>query len=154
MTDAAAFQATVHGFRTVPTRKVVQITIEAPIEQHSTIAAIAEHGAWVAVARLQQPPASTEQAAPEQKPIKERTPWPDMPFTKQAGMRCKEGAFQKWVVEEKGFNQVKDDPELNAACYVREFCGVNTRGALTPKNEVASAYWRSLESEYSVWLRM
>src|SRR5262245_32356308 len=52
MTDAAAFRATIHGLRTVPSRKVVQVVVEAPIEHLTLIAKVAEHGAWVGVARL------------------------------------------------------------------------------------------------------
>lgn len=151
----AAFQATVHGFRTVPSRKVVQITIEAPIEQHSTIAAIAEHGAWVAIARMQEPEKSPTHQALEASVAKEkvRTPWPDLPFTKQAVLRCKQVAFQIWAAEKMGLRADKASEE-NAAQYVRQRCGVNSRGDLIVSNAAACAEWRSTDSEFDVWSRM
>jgi hypothetical protein len=55
--SAAAFRATIHGLKTVPTRKVCQLTVEFPIEQLAQVAQIADHGAWVAIARLNEVPA-------------------------------------------------------------------------------------------------
>lgn len=145
MTDApAAFQATVHGFRTVPSRKVVQITIEAPIEQHATIAKIAEHGAWVGVARLQ----SSQPATPTETE-RERRSWAELTATVQAGIRCQEPVFQAYVREHRKFDE-EEDSELNAARFVRRQCNVNTRSALAT-NEQAAKVWRSIDADYQGW---
>lgn len=85
MTDPAAFQATIHGLRTVPSRGVVQVVVEAKIEELPSIARIAEHGAWVAVARLQEPKGGADEVANE--PIPAHSPAP--PAT--AGQACGRG---------------------------------------------------------------
>lgn len=55
MNPPAAFRATVHSLRQVPSRKICQLVLELPIEETASVAAIAEHGAWVGIARLQNP---------------------------------------------------------------------------------------------------
>src|SRR6185312_3773933 len=101
---AAVFQGTIHSFKTIPSRSVVSITVECPIEQLADIARIAEHGAWVAVARLQNGkevqviPAPQAMASPDTgKPKRE---WRDLQPAAQAGIRCEDPIFQAFLKEE------------------------------------------------------
>lgn len=92
MTDLAAFKGTVGALRTIGGRKVIAVTIEVPIEHQQTVAKIAEHGAWVAVARL----ADGEAPAPVER---SKRSWADLSVGEQAGIRCNEKAFWKYLFE-------------------------------------------------------
>jgi hypothetical protein len=166
MTDAAAFQATVHGFRTVPTRGVVSITIEAPIEQHARIAEIAEHGAWVAVARLEQPKggdANTER--PKLSPrLDNAQPSPSRDSNSTAAgaklkvytlpqrvaMVCNEPAFWRFLQEINGWGGHDLVTEQKAIELVREYCGVSSRSQILPGTEAAKR-WDELHARYLLW---
>lgn len=137
MNAPAAFEATVHGFRTVPTRKVVQVTIEAPIERHAEIAKIAEHGAWVAVARLQR----------AQKHDNDNKRWGDLSEPQQAGIMCTDPIFWKFIQEEKGVSVMS---ESEAAQFVRRYCGVNSRSQLGDTHPARDS-WRILSNEFRAW---
>ena len=139
MNRAAAFQATIHGFRTVPSRGVVSITIECPIEHHAEIAKIAVHGAWVAVARLQMP---------EEKPPDEKRNWRELPPSQQAGIHCNEPTFAAFLKENHpdDWHEAGADP---AEC-VRLICGVESRSELAT-NHKARVIWTQLDNEYGAW---
>lgn len=136
----AAFQATVHGFRTVPSRGVISITIECPIEHHAEIARIAEHGAWVAVARILNPEEKIE-------PVQTKKDWRDLQPTQQACMRCEEAAFTHFLRElwPDDWHETQD----TADC-VRLICGVASRSELST-NHKARVIWNQLDSQYSAW---
>jgi len=135
----AAFQATVHGFRTVPSRGVISITIECPIEHHAEIARIAEHGAWVAVARLQEP---------GEKPAKDKKDWRDLGPAQQAGIRCDEPTFAAFLKEQRSddWHEAGNDP---AAC-VRLICGVSSR-AYIEKDQRSRVIWKQLDDQFQAW---
>jgi hypothetical protein len=146
MSAPAAFQATIHSFRTVPSRGVVSITIEAPIEQHATIAAIAEHGAWVGVARIQNP--AGEQQEPKRK---------EYSLPQRVAMVCNEPAFWRFLVEHYiailGFNITAAEKEIAtdaAADAVRVICHVKSRSEILPGTEAAKR-WDKLHAEYLLW---
>jgi len=136
---SAAFQATVHGFRTVPSRGVISITIECPIEHHAEIARIAEHGAWVAVARLQEP---------GEKPAKDKRDWRELSPAQQAGIRCDEPSFAAFLKEQRpdDWHEATDDP---AAC-VRLICGVTSR-AYIEKDQRSRVIWKQLDDQFQAW---
>lgn len=155
---AAAFQATIHGLRTVPSRKVCQIVVEAPIEQLAHIARIAEHGAWVAVARLTEVPApssSRVSSSGEREPVSdpglsterghhEKRRFDDMSPAQQAGMLCNDVGFRKYIEEKVTTPCTTVD---QAAQIVRDWCGVKSRSALTSENRV----WSAFVEEYRLW---
>lgn len=166
MTKPAAFQATVHGFRTVPSRGVVSLTIEAPIEQHAEIARIAEHGAWVAVARIQQPkessspvavasqnnaegsPSSDAANAGDERPSAGKKSWRDLPPSQQAAIRCNEPIFIAFLKEHHAdVLMLADD---NAAQAVRDLCCVPSRSELNT-NHQARILWTQLENQFQAW---
>ena len=159
MTKAAAFQATVHGFRTVPSRGVVSITIEAPIEHHAEIARIAEHGTWVAVARLKEPKEvmpdtelkSTFETIPAQddqeRPARGKREWRDMPPSQQAAIRCGEPVFWAFLREKYTYKPASAD---DAAEAVRDLCVVPSRKDLN-SNHQARAIWFAVDSAFQAW---
>jgi hypothetical protein len=143
MTDrSAAFQGTIHSFKTIPSRSVVSITVEVDIGQLADVARIAEHGAWVAVARLQ---ATKEETKALPAPKRD---WHEMQPQQQAGIRCGEATFIAFLKETR-----PDDwhESQDAAECVRLICGVSSRVELGI-NRSAKAIWERLDKEYDAWL--
>lgn len=139
MTELAAFKGTVGALRTIGGRKVIAVTIEVPIEHQQTVAKIAEHGAWVAVARL----AEGDAPVPAEKP---KRSWADLSVAEQAGIRCNEGAFWKYL--NKHYHQfgAVHDAE-SAAGHIREIFGVLSR------KDIPIREWKVFDSDYQNWLR-
>lgn len=134
MTAPAAFQATVHSFRTVPSRGVLQVVIEAPIEQHSMIAGIAVHGAWIAVARIEKP----NEVHPQAAKLKS--------YASEAGAMCASAEFWKFLFK----NQYGGEQE--ATFFVRAHCGVKSRSEIIEGSE-AAAKWSDLMARFEIWRR-
>lgn len=131
----AVFEGTVAGFKTVGSRKVVCITVEAPIENIADIARIAEHGAWVAVARLRAPEA--------QEKAKKR--WHEMLPSAQMAIRVGEPMFRAFLLEERGL-----PPTSNVEQFLKTILGI------TSKKELNSAcgaqeLWFEMDSEFQAW---
>jgi len=154
---AAAFRATVHGLRTVPSRKVLQLTLEAPIEELANIAAICEHGAWMGVARIQNPPddlsggkeaggafrpgsASPPPLVPEAP--KARRHWDDLSPAQQCGIRCADPIFRKFL--EENYGQEFND-EGSAAMFMRDYFRIESRSDLTAK------HWSAFDKTFQAW---
>ncbi len=138
MSDQAVFRATVHGLRTVPSRKVLQIVIETPIEQLPHVASVCEYGAWLVVARI-----CSEQGEIE-KPDRS---WNEMSAVEQSGILCKEPSFWKFL-EERYDVAIEDIPA--AADQVRELCGVKSRREIIP-GTIPEKRWEHLMNDYRVW---
>jgi hypothetical protein len=138
----AVFKGTVGALRTIGGRKVIAVTVEVPIEHQSIVAQIAEHGAWVAVARISEDKEQSEQ--------KDRRRWNELPLSQQAAIRCGEIAFREFcALDCEGIKILDLDM---AADHVREFCGVSSRKELD-SNKIAAAKWRELEGRYDLWCR-
>lgn len=161
---AAVFRATIHGLRTVPSRKVVQVIVEAAIEELPLIARIAEHGAWVALARIEERevmPAESNEPQPETKPERsptpaaraprERKPFDELPIAQQAGIICNEPPFWLFLSERFNLRDDKRDAE-SAAIYVRNLCGVTSRSEIA-NNKDSRAAWSGLLLAYRLWER-
>jgi len=142
--SAAAFRATIHGLKTVPTRKVCQLTVEFPIEQLPHVAKIAEHGAWVGIARLQETPAQQEQPA---EPVKDRRKFNEMPYPQQAALRCNDPVFRAFLRETCNYEPITAD---EAAEAVRELCDVASRSDIKPGTK-AETRWLWIESSFDAW---
>lgn len=137
----AAFKASVHAIRTVGSRKVVQIVLEAPIEHFGLIASICDHDAWIACARLEQQPTKQEPKATNRE-------------AQKAGILCADKLFQSYLFS--GIHQIERCSELGskeaqdaAADFIRDYCGVDSRSELTADN----SNWNKLQAEYHLWLR-
>lgn len=151
MTDKAVFSGSYSDIRFVRTRKIAAITIEIPIEAASAF--IEAFGAPdpskecpVAIARLF--PASSNGPATDFESVnggstpsagtKDKKRWDDLPPSQQAAIRCNEKGFIRWL-------DVID--ERDAACVVRERCGVLSRAELD-KEPTAAARWRQIDDAY------
>lgn len=137
MSDAAVFKGTIGALRTIGGRKVIAVTVEVPIEEQSTVAKIAEHGAWVAVARIN----PEEAPKPSQK---EKRRWETLSVGEQAGIRCNEKAFWEYL-ERCGFMQ--PESASSAAECLRHIFAVHSRKDI-PRDE-----WSRFDGEYQLWLR-
>lgn len=134
----SAIRATFSDFRTVKSRKVAQLVMEVPIEEAD--AALRTLGGvprpdierWVGIAPIT--------AQPREKQSRR---WEDLTNAQQAGIRCNEGAFQKWL-------SVSDADE--AAAQVREQCAVDSRAELDTDADAARR-WHDMDADYEAWLR-
>lgn len=149
MTDKpAAIQATFADFRLIKGRKQAQLVLEIPIEEADNALAVLggipqpQSDCWVAVARL------NGVAKPTPEP-KEKQKWEDLKLSMQAGIRCEEPGFWKYLQREH-FCKVGNADD--AAADVRYICGVDSRSGLNDNPEAAKR-WRDLERSYQTWLK-
>jgi hypothetical protein len=129
----AVFQGTIGAVRTIPSRGVVSVTVECKIEDHSLVAAVAQHGKWVAVALLQEQPAKEE-------------PKPKNREAQKAGMLCDDIRFHRFLMEEHFDPYVRRD---TAAEFIRNYCGVDSRKELIPNDPM----WNELLGKFEAWKR-
>jgi hypothetical protein len=157
----AAFQGTYADLKFIKTRKVAAITIEIP--QEMAQAFVAAFGTPdpaseipVAIARLD----LSQKPEPEPKalPAPERRAWSDLRPSQQAGIRCGEVAFQKFLKERRtlawgnaSFDDANDTDAKRAAECVRDICRVGSRSELDRK-ETAGAIWSELCTHFDVWM--
>lgn len=146
MSDAAMFRATVHSLRTVPSRKIVQLVLELPIEELSRVAQIAEHGAWVAVCRLIEnseelsiAPSDEEGRADGASQAGEK-PAPKS-LAQKAGAMCADPLFQRYIGA---------DGSHECANLVRKICKINSRRELGGGG-LPDAAWRDLVERFRGW---
>ncbi len=79
-------------------------------------------------------------------PKRDRTPFHEKEYSVQAGIRCNDPRFQKYVG--------KTLPQ-GAAAYVRQHCDVNSRAELDdPENIEAACRWIELNAEFEQWAGM
>ena len=152
MPDHAAIQGTFADFKLIKSRSVLQIVVEVPIEHgEAVIKAFGVpqpgHEIPVAVARLVEGKAEKQKAAP--KAIEPGRRWSELPRAQQAGIRCGEVGFQKFLSERFScrVNSAED-----AAGMVRWHCGVDGRSMLDIDAKAAT-FWDCLDSDYDLWLR-
>lgn len=159
MTDKAAFKATYENFKYVPSRKKVQILLEAPIEHGDEIHRILgspnpEFSVWLAVARIQ------DYSQNEKRTEEPKT----SPFRQRAGILAKDKSFHKYIeiafradcerisqyAKYEGESQA--DKEEIAAIIIREICGVESRSDID-HSETAKEKFTDLYKNYMVWLK-
>jgi len=152
MTDAYA--ATVHSFRSVASRKIVQFVLEVPQEQFGQAIEISPIGAWVAVARLNTNPDSGSHSIsprPDRGDAETVAPAGEKPATnslaQQAGILCNDKRFQKFMTNE--WRSPIEDAE-NCAAAVRMRCRVNSRSEIVTGTD-AGARWFALLERYRGW---
>jgi len=171
----AAFCGTYHNLRPVIGRKLVQVVVEIPIERMADFVSAfgaPSPDTWIALARMdvkgkaeERPTQSIYQGAEQlrrlyQKPASEaanqsvmpladarkhRRTWDQLTPAQQAGIRCNEEAFIRFLTFtlKRGI----DDP----AMAVRDYCGVESRAHIVSGTK-AEQRWNLLESSYQAWL--
>lgn len=132
--EPLVLEASVHSKRTVASRAVIQIVLEVDISREHDVPKVCPHDGWVAIARLDRPKGQM-QAKPPNK-------WVSLSATKQAGIRCADAVFHKFV-------GVRSEEE--AVKFVRHHCGVASRAELD-SNIQASTKWRDLDEKFQAWL--
>lgn len=151
MPAPAAISGTFSDLKTVKSRSVVQLVIEVPIEQGAAVIeafGFPQPGAevHVAVARLVAAPATIEHQPKEEKP---RRKFDTMPRSQQAGIRCSEMAFWRFLNENYG--QEVNSAE-SAAALVRQICHVASRAELDRGLIGESTAWDHLEARFVIWM--
>ncbi len=125
MSKPAAIKATFVDLKSIKGRKVAQLWFEIPLEQvDAALNALGgwpmpDKEIWCAIARLDissQPEKSVE-------PVKERRAFHELPMVTQAGIRCKESAFQNFMTA---------TCELDCITRVHSACGVSSRKEILP----------------------
>jgi hypothetical protein len=149
MTDHSVITGSFSEFKTIKTRSVIQVVIEVPIEHAdlalATLGGVPQPGKEVpvAVARLQ------VQAA-EPKPARKGS------LAQQAGIRCGEPAFLKFLTEEfVESDEIAEAPQndFDAAALVRIITDVESRAEFD-SDPAAGQRWKDLEGRYRAWLRV
>lgn len=137
----AAILATYADYRRIPTRKVLRLILEVPIEHEAEtfqkIGFPGSHGdVWCAIARTIPPQERTE---PPPKPSH---------AVREAGILCGDPEFWEFLTDMWGTAPVES--EAVAASYVRKQCGVESRRDITPGSE-AEKRWGRLILDYGQW---
>jgi hypothetical protein len=161
MTNPQAWKGDYVDLKFIKSRKIAQIWIEIPIEDATQF--VADFGAPnpafgipIALARLNKGiEAVSDDAAVEGKAAQKarEQELKGGPLAKRAGILCNEKAFWKFI----SLYREEPIPEVNssklAACYVRGWCGVESRAELDHNQEAARKF-HDLEASYRAWLQV
>lgn len=114
MTEPAAIRATWSTYKPVPTRSVLQLTLEVPLEQQADVFKklgypVPGQETWVAVALL------NTQKQPE--PEKPKQSWESMSYAQRSGILRNDKRFQEWLA----VGNAED-----AAEHIRKYCRVES----------------------------
>lgn len=160
----AAVTGTYSDIKLVKTRSVAVIMVEIPIETAGAFVAafgmpIPGQEVHVAIARLNgspkpepAPAASAGRPATDKmewRQVPDKRAWSDLGSAQQAGMRCAEPRFWKFLEEREGI----PDPIKNAedcALALRFILGITSRKDIAGDPAVFNA-WQALDAEYNSW---
>lgn len=173
MTEAIA--ATLHSYKSLATRKQLQITLEVPAEyaaQALKMLGVGDPGEsqWFALAKLagRQPAAligdDEKPAVPPTKPKvaekktveaevqKERTPFDKLPRSQQAALKCQDPEFQKYVLVRSGERPPEhhSNPERSTVHVLKIVLGISSRRELDEPGSRQALAWDRLMTDYSV----
>ena len=90
-----------------------------------------------------------ETQTPAPKPAKERKRWDELNRTEQAGIRCNDSDFQKFLCERFDLTSCN---VIGAADMVRQHCRVESRKQLD-FDPNAAVDWDALDADYRFWLQ-
>lgn len=144
MTDRAALQGQLVDIRNVGTHKSVKLTIHVPEELALSVTEMfgwptAVNPVSVALARLVVPADKPEnEGLSPSLATKERRRWADLSAGEQAGIRCNEADFQRFLY-------VRDAEQ--AAMMLRSKFKVASR------KDIPRDSWEEFEAEYQLWQR-
>lgn len=159
MNDARIIQATFADWRTVKGRKQLQLILEVPLEQQAHVLTMLgapnpSDPQWCAIALLnlnatkpEEPAKSTQSKPANATQAGGRRAWSDLSPAQQAGIRCNEEAFWRYLGE-RGYVVIDHD---DAASVVRTECQVTSRSDLNTDKDAAER-WRNLDAEYRAWM--
>lgn len=161
MKKLAAIEGQLVSIKNVSTHKSACLTIHVPEEYALKVI---EAFGWptmvapvhVAIARMGNGSAgetssgSTTAPAAATKEEKAKRKWDELSIAQQAGIMCNEKGFQTFINEkDPHFDATTED----AAQYVRQLCGVNSRANIEGKPE-AEKKFRNIRIDYDNWLRV
>lgn len=148
MKDARAIRATFSDWRTVKSRKALQLVFEVPLEQQAEVltmlgAPLPDEPKWCAIALLNSPAGahSTKEDArlsgdtPAGEP-KQRRPWNTLSPQERAGILCGDRGFQKWVSQQAGW----DCDEQDARDWLCTTLGIKSRAELATSEGAAQRF--------------
>ena len=157
MTQAAAFQARFVLLKPIPSRSVLQIICEVPIEHESEVLAVTGgtmpkpgKDIWLAHARLEpnliddcgrESPSAVREAGG-----KRATAEPASRLAYRAGIACKDPRFWAFLTE-RGYPADSDE---SAVAWVYKICEITSRKQLFPQTPEGNR-WDLLESAYIAW---
>lgn len=152
-----AIRGTFCDFRPVKGRKVVQIVVEAPIEQADEVLAALggfpqpDAERWVAIARLYDASARQEAGDPRPNDTPEAgRSWADLQPSQQAALRGNDVAFLN-LIRSRAPDLPQGGPMAKEiASGIREICGVTSRADLND-NPRSRELWLQLDQEFLVW---
>ena len=150
---AIIFKAAYADLKVVKTRQVAQLVFEVPLAEADAALEVLggvprpDVEVWAGIARID-PKAAHAAPPPQVEALKEHKRFRDCSPTQQAGMRCGEEAFQRFLSEEYGY--AVSDADI-AADVVRQLCGVKSRSDLAT-DPGAAEIWSALNSAFEVWM--
>ena len=160
MTAAAVVQGTFANYRIVAGRKVCVLYIEIPMERtDDAVRALGgtpmpDDTRWVAIARIHDPArpatrgaaggAGAASSSPDTLPAADVSTrrWESLSPVKQAGIRCNDTLFQKWL----GVTTAAEAAEI-----VRTRCGVSSRSKIDATPETLAA-WYDMDADFTTWM--
>ena len=169
MTDPAAIMASLVDVRNIAAHKCIRLELHVPAEQ---AALVIQAFGWptavdpvpVAIARIDPKSITIDPEkmvglgefahgrrlldSPE--PPKEHKRFDMLPLSQQAGIRCGDPAFWRYLNEEHFGDGGVEDAEA-AAIAVRGLCGVTSRADLK-SNTDAGVAWARLNRDFEVWM--
>lgn len=165
MTKPLAIRATFADMKIVKTRQVVQLILELPLadfdQAYEVLGGLPNpaNERWFAIAAIKEvmpdtPVQSTKpDARPEpkqDKPARAKRDWRDLAPSQQAGIRCGEMLFLKFLEEER-MDDLREGGSVPDT--VRMICGVQSRSELNT-NQKARVIWHQLNDQYEAWIRV
>jgi hypothetical protein len=173
MTDtnhADVLQATYSDIKIIKTRKVLQISVEVPLE-HFDLAMMVLGGApmpdketWLGIVRLDkavvsQPPPehkAEEKAASPPAPQTDPAPahrtkkaWGEMPATQRAVLRCEDHRFRSWLT---AIGRIDHSTEEATLAYVRRIAQGSRSNLGKSGFEKETEAWNAVDRAYAKYL--
>jgi hypothetical protein len=172
---AAAFRATFTDWRLIKGRKVVQVVLEVPVESADQAYQVLggmpnpAESVWCAVARLQTTKdgdahSNVHPGLPERndtpptplpdKAERARRSWEQLSAAEQAGIRCTDPLFHKFLKETVPHmwgSKTALRVDNRAVHIVREICGVESRAQINAANPKALARWNNIDTDFRIW---
>lgn len=157
----AAIAATYVDFKNVKTRRVVQIVFEVPAHKAEEALKMlgipdAAQERWFAIAALKDQevfsclPEAKPQPVSDKPQAGAKRSWNDLAPSQQAGIRCEQDAFLRFLEEERKQDLIEGGC---VADTVRLICGVSSRSELNT-NHKARVIWHQLNDQYEAWMRI